>query len=259
MGKPGAEEAEKPPAAAPAVEGQPPKPPEAKPAKPAAEAKPGKGETPGKAGDKGGEPAANAKPNFEELYKGLQKAHDGTLLKVKDLEGKVSIGATFIEEVRSLKREMNMRDGEAVMSRVENYVEAGNQKAADDLAGRELARRAAILGIDLNEDPHFAHLKIVAPSVALHQFLIQEPSLITSAAAAAAQPKTDPPPAPPAGSPPEEKIGGKSLAELKAAWAKEVGLFKGLPETGAGSTIEGFGTGSEQTLIREGLRQYHEG
>ena len=263
--KPGAE-AEKPQAAAPGtVEGQPPKAPEAKPAaaKPAAEeAKGPKGAAqPAKVAAKE-EPAATPKPNYEELYKTLQKAHVATKEELAEAKSKASIGDTFLQRMDSLERRLDMRDGEAVMQRVESLVDMGKPEAADELATRELARRMSVLNIDLKTDPRVAHLKLVPPRVALHQYLTQEPSLLQTAATAP-KPKTETPNAD--GAPPapegarEEKIGGKSLAEWEVEWSKKHGLFKGLPDQPAGQTLEGFGTGNPHDLFKEGLRQYHEG
>ncbi len=259
MGRQGAE-AETPEAAAPGkAEGQPQKPPEAKPAK-AEEAKGGKGAAqPAPVAAKEESAATAPRPNYEALYKSLQKTHEATVAENTDLRGKLSINEVVLQKIGSLERRLDMRDGEAVMGRVEQYAEGGNEKAADDLAKRELSRRTAILGIDPETDLRLAHLKLVPPRVALHQFLTQEPSLIQAAAFAPPKPKTETPPASADPAPAaEEKIGGKTLKELESEWAKKHGLFKALPDQPAGQTTEGFGGKGGTDLIMDGLRQYHD-
>jgi hypothetical protein len=242
MGKPGAE-AEKAQAAAPGKEeGQPPKPVEAKPAVKAEEAKPAKGAAQLAKGAAKEEPAATPKPtDWEKQYKELQKAHETTLGKVKELEGKASVGDTFLQRMDSLEKRLDMRDGEAVMQRVENLVDMGKPEAADELATRELSRRMAVLNLK-PDDPLVAHLKAVPPRVALHQYLIQEPVLTQQAAL---KPKVEKPLIPDGAPAPvvEERIGGKTLAEIEAEVLKKAGVFKTLPDQPAGQTNLGFGPG----------------
>lgn len=257
MTKQGAE-AEKPVAAAPGKpEGQPPQDPPAESPKKGEGAKGPKGAAPATKGAGNGEPAAT--PSLEQKHKELQKAHEGALSRIKDLEATQSVNEALLKRLDSFERRLNTRDGEVVMDKIQRHIDAGDEKSANALADRELARRAAVLGIKL-DDPQYAYLKAVGPRDALHQFMLQEPYLTQQAAAAPAKPpepgkpQGDTPPAPPA----EERIGGKTLKELEIDFAKKHGLFANLPDQPAGQTTQGFGTGSADDLFRQGLQQLHD-
>lgn len=253
-------EAEKTPTAVPGKEGKAPAPEAKAAAKPADDAKGAKG-GPQTAKGAGKEEAAATATVPRDEYVKLQKAHEATLGRIKELEGKAQISDSVLTEIASLKKHLNMQAGEQIMSKVEGLIEAGNEKAADDMATREMARRAAALGVNLDTDPALAHLKLVPPRIALHQFLVQEPTLMQKAPAGTPATDTKPPDngaaAAAAAQATGETIGGKNLEELKMQWAKENGLFKGIPEGPAGSTLQGLAGGKGDDLLRAGVQEYH--
>jgi len=174
----------------------------------------------------------------------LQEAHNKALERIKALEGEQGRVQKLEDGFTALRTGLEIQQAELTAATIVKYGEEGNAQAADELAEREMNRQLASRGLtwddprlvnvrpirDVSKAGAYPHLISILPALSLNQ---------------PAPPETPPPvenPAePPVGE--AEKIGGKTLEELKTDWAKESGLLNPAtpPPAGIGADVNTLG------------------
>ena len=212
-----------------------------------------------KPGEAGKEDSGTTVP--KQQYINLQKAHTELRKEFEALQGRVQ-GMNLdplMQSMALIRTGLEEKTLEDQMWRIDQAVDAGNLEGANRLAERELHRQLAGLGLT----PETAPPQVMKGPDAvgkLHNLMIYRSFLTAQQQQRPAQQVPNPGagnPTPAPGNEPE-KIGGKTLEELKALWSKEAGILnivKAQPE-GIPSNLDGVTDPS--ILIREGVRRAHE-
>jgi len=156
----------------------------------------------------------------------LQEAHNKALDRIKALEGDGGRLQKLEDGFSILSRGLEMQQAEQTAATIVRYTEEGNTQAADELAEREMNRRLASMGLTW-DDPALVNvrpIKETSAAKAYTHFISVQPALgLRQPIVPAAE---IPPVNNPGDTPPQaEKIGGKTLEDLKLEWAKESGLL----------------------------------
>jgi len=189
-------------------------------------------------------------------YTNLQKAHDEKIRENEALKSDHGRLQKLEDGLTILSRGLEMQQAEQTASTIVKYTEEGNEKAADELADREMNRQLASMGLTW-DDPALVNIKPIrdtSAAKAYPHFLSAQPALGLRQPVV---PQVETPPvnnlseSPPAEA---EKIGGKTLEDLKTEWAKEAGLFNPAspPPAGIGADVN---TLSPNEILRMAIQQ----